>query len=398
MTDRPALLLYCQHSLGLGHLKRSWALADALSADFRIVLLSGGVPPRDLPPPARIEIVHLPPLAQNADGRLVALDDSMSVDEARRNRCGIILDTFRALRPAVVLIELFPFGRRKFAGELMPLLEDASSGPRPLVACSVRDILVGRGSGQQAHDDRARALVDAYFDAVFVHTDRQFAALDETFRPRQPLQTPVYYTGFVVSGAKPPVVAARDGVLVSGGGGRFAEPLFTTAIEAHAQLSGPTRLTIVAGPLCEDSTWHRLVALAGTRSNIRLQRTVLDLCGEMARSQLSISQCGYNTALDIIRARVPALVVPFADGGDSEQADRARRLEALHAVRTLPADRLSAPALAAAIAQMREFQPAPVSLALDGAGQTARFLKTLLRGRHEAQVTAPHEPRHEQLA
>jgi len=397
MTHRPAVLLYCQHSLGLGHLKRSWALADALSADFRVVLLSGGVPPRDLPAPALTEIVHLPPLAQNADGLLVVPDDSTSVDEARRDRCRIIFETFRAVRPAVLLIELFPFGRRKFANELMPLLEDASCG-RPLVACSVRDILVGRGSDQQAHDDQARALVDTYFDAVFVHTDRQFATLDETFHPRQPLQTPVYYTGFVVSDTKPPMVAARDGVLVSGGGGRFAEPLFTTAIEAHARLTGPTRLTIVAGPLCEDSTWHRLVALAGTRSNIRLQRTVLDLCGEMARSQLSISQCGYNTALDIIRARVPALVVPFADGGESEQADRARRLEALHAVRTLPADRLNAPALAAAIAEMREFQPAPVSLALDGAGRTTRFLKTLLSGRHEAKATAPHEPVHEQLA
>ena len=63
-----------------------------------------------------------------------------------------------------------------------------------------------------------------------------------------------------------------------------------------------------------------------------------DLSAEMAASRLSISQCGYNTALDIVRAGVPALVVPFADGGETEQTDRARRLEALGALRVLPAE------------------------------------------------------------
>ena len=42
---RPALLIYCQHSMGLGHLVRSWAIADALSATFRVVFVSGGEPP-----------------------------------------------------------------------------------------------------------------------------------------------------------------------------------------------------------------------------------------------------------------------------------------------------------------------------------------------------------------
>ena len=28
MNDRPAILFYCQHSLGMGHLVRSLALAD----------------------------------------------------------------------------------------------------------------------------------------------------------------------------------------------------------------------------------------------------------------------------------------------------------------------------------------------------------------------------------
>ena len=36
---RPALLFYCQHSVGLGHLMRSYALCDRLAERFRVVLL-----------------------------------------------------------------------------------------------------------------------------------------------------------------------------------------------------------------------------------------------------------------------------------------------------------------------------------------------------------------------
>ena len=48
-----------------------------------------------------------------------------------------------------------------------------------------------------------------------------------------------------------------------------------------------------------------------------------------AGARASISQCGYNTALDLLRTRVPALVVPYATPEEDEQTRRARRLEQL---------------------------------------------------------------------
>ena len=42
MAERPTLLFYCQHALGLGHLVRSLTLAGSLSERFNVVLLNGG--------------------------------------------------------------------------------------------------------------------------------------------------------------------------------------------------------------------------------------------------------------------------------------------------------------------------------------------------------------------
>jgi predicted glycosyltransferase len=328
-----------------------------------------------------LNIVALPPLTVSDDGRLASLDPRQSVETALDVRRDMMLRGLATERPAAIVVELFPFGRRKFERELLPLLEAARAGsPRPLVICSLRDILVERGDRQSEHDERACVIVDRYFDAVMVHADRAFARLDEFFRPLQPMRTPVHYTGFVAGPPTKRIGHEPNGILVSGGGGRFAGPLYLAAIDAHRRLAHATELTIVAGPLCDEPTWQRLVTASRSDPSIRIRRSVTDLSAQMAASRLSISQCGYNTALDIVRAGVPALVVPFADGGETEQTDRARRLEALGALRVLPADRLNALTLAGAIEETLAFEPAPLALDLDGANGTARLVRALVRG------------------
>ena len=203
MNDaRPPLLMYCQHSLGLGHLTRSLAIAGALSERFRPVLLSGGRIPARTPLPPGVEVVALPPVGLGQDGKLASRDGRRDVRRAMELRREMILGAYQRHRPRVVMIELFPFGRKKFADELVPLLELAHADrARPLVVCSVRDILVGR-SDQPEHDERASRLANRWFDAVLVHADPRFARLEESFRPRTPLEIPVRYTGFVVAGRR----------------------------------------------------------------------------------------------------------------------------------------------------------------------------------------------------
>jgi len=129
--SRPPLLFYCQHSVGLGHLIRSYALCRALSERFRVVLVSGGPPPDGIAPPSDVELVTLPPLGVGADGRFASHDRRFTVERAWEERRTRILAAFGEVRPAVVLVELFPFGRAKFAREIVPLLEAARSAGAP---------------------------------------------------------------------------------------------------------------------------------------------------------------------------------------------------------------------------------------------------------------------------
>jgi hypothetical protein len=198
------------------------------------------------------------------------------------------------------------------------------------VACSLRDILVDARPDQQHHDDRARWLTDRYFDAVLVHADPAFARLEDSFRPRRPLRTPVWHSGYVV-----PERAARRAVprgehlLVSAGGGIVGDTLFAprwlrgellarAAAAAHRRRPLPARAA-VAG-----------TAARRGRARRELVRHVPDMVAEMRRARASLSQCGYNTALDLVVAGVPALVVPYetaprTSSAAAPSAGRARR-------------------------------------------------------------------------
>jgi predicted glycosyltransferase len=384
---RPALLFYCQHSLGLGHAVRSFALAAALAERFRVVLACGGELPEGLTPPDELDVIELPALRASRDGELAAR--GADVGQARRRRRALLGGTFESLRPAAVVLELFPFGRRRFADELVPLLEDARTAtPRPLVVSSVRDLLVERGPDQPAHDTLSCVLANRYLNAILVHSDPRFARFGESFRPGIPLTVPVRHTGFVVreAGEPGPPPAREPRVLVSAGGGLVGAPLLRAAVEARPLLPADLRLEIVAGPFLPEAEWLDLRRAAHRTPDVELHRFVPDLGGRLRSVAASVSQCGYNTALDVLRAGVPALVVPFREGRENEQSRRATRLERHGAVRVLDPERLDASTLANEIRALLRFDPTPLVLDFDGAQASATHLSGLVQPAEAAAV------------
>ena len=183
--------------------------------------------------------------------------------------------------------------------------------------------------------------------------------------------------------AHPP---SGGGVVVSAGGGAYGAALMVAAVEAHRLELADAGIDVrlIAGPFLPESEWQLLRAAAQGRPGLEVRRSVPDLTTELGAAAASVSQCGYNTTLDLLRTGVPALVVPFAEGGEDEQTRRAERLARLGAVRVLEADRLDGRSLAAAVRRLLAFRPEPVALDLDGARTTA-----LLVGNLAARATAP---------
>ncbi len=389
MQKKPLLFLYCQHSLGMGHLHRSIEIARALVNKFRVVFINGGRIPEAIPRPEGIEFIDLPALGMNAKGGLITHAKNLDLNASKELRREIILEQFHRRQPDVLLVELFPFGRKKFAFELLPLLRLAKrSQPKPLVICDLRDILVNEREDQQHFDDRAGWLTKRYFDAVLIHADPEFSRLEESFHPRRPLATPVFYTGFVAADAEETTAyELNPGIVVSAGGGNVGSALFQAAVEAQPiiwrQYSIP--MSIVAGPFLPEIEWDLLQQRAQNVPGLTLHRSVPGLKCLLRHATVSVSQCGYNTTMDLLKTRVPALLVPYAKAGENEQTKRALKLEKMGMVRVLAETTLNADTLIREIDSLLLFKHATHAMLMDGANQSAKIILQLLAKSSEQQ-------------
>lgn len=376
----PRVFFYVQHLLGIGHLARASRIADALGGDgFEVTMITGGTPVTGFPGPG-IRHVALPPVVAGDAGFSGLRDtDGREVDEAfKQRRCELLLAAFRDCRPDIVMIEAFPFGRRQVRFELIPLLKEIHmQRPRPRVVCSLRDILQERA--KPGRDAESIALVRDYFDLVVVHGDPAFVRLEETFGPAKQISDKIAYSGLVAA-PPPALIADRFDVVVSAGGGAVGAGLVRAAAEAARRLPGSGAWCLIAGPNLPQSDFDALMTAAPP--NAAVVRFRKDFPALVANARLSVSQAGYNTVCDLLRARCRSLLVPFASGGETEQTVRADRLQQLGLAHVLPEASLSPDRLTDAVQRaLSADTPPTLMLGLDGAGGTARILRQLLSQR-----------------
>jgi predicted glycosyltransferase len=137
---------------------------------------------------------------------------------------------------------------------------------------------------------------------------------------------------------------------------------------------------VITGPRMARDLRDRIEAL-GAANGCRVVPFLADLPAWLHHAELAISQAGYNTVADLIAARCRSVLVPFADGGETEQTERAGRLDRRRiAIALTPAD-LSVDRLAAAIDAARALPPLPDDIALDGAYRTAEIVQDFIRRR-----------------
>lgn len=371
------VLFHVQHLLGIGHVRRAAAITRALvDAGCAVTVAQGGfpVPGTDW---GGAEVVPLPPVRSADTGFRTLLDaDNRPIDAGwKKRRTADLLALLARTRPDVVLVETYPFGRRAFAFELTPLLEIARrAAPRPLIACSVRDILVDKKDPAkvEAMADTARAL----FDLVLVHGDPAVIPFEASFPPAPRIADLIRYTGYVGarSRLKAPPGEGEDEVVVSVGGGAVGADLLRAALAARPLSTlRDARWRLLAGP---DLPAGQVVELtAAAPDGVIVEPARPDFPSLLSRCRLSVSQAGYNTVMDVMRAGCRAVFVPFAAAGETEQTRRAELLAARGHCLVVPEAGLTPDRLARAVdAAVAAPAPPHAALALDGAETTARLL------------------------
>ncbi|MEM9087695.1 MAG: glycosyltransferase [Cyanobacteria bacterium P01_F01_bin.53] len=382
------LMFYCQHILGMGHLIRSMEIVRGLRANFEVCFVNGGEIIKGFQPPEGVRIINLPAIKTDTEFReLQPVDPHLSLETTKEIRQHQLLAILENFQPDVLMIELFPFGRRRFSFELIPLIEAAKAGGVKIVS-SLRDIVVTK-SDQARHEAKIVRLINEHFDQLLIHGDPKLHPLEESFSRVTDLNCDVRYTGYVVQRLENNRMTIVDQIalakidpmiVVSVGGGRFGHDLLACVVATAEILERkiPHQIQMFTGPFMSGNKFWGLKAAARDRTNLHIHRYTPNLLAYMEKADLSISMSGYNTTMNILTTGVKAMMLPFIGNGDQEQTMRAQRLSQLGKARRLdPAD-LDPRRFATAVLEHLQHSPSQLELDFNGAGNTARFVNSLV--------------------
>ena len=373
------VFFYVQHLLGIGHQRRGATLTRAMrDAGLDVTYVSGGheVPNLEL---AGANFVQLPPVrAVDLYFKELVDENDRPIDDAwRENRRAALMAAYLNCQPDLIILELYPFGRRQMRFELLPLLDAARARARPpVVVSSVRDILVEPPKPERLVEMLER--IETYFDYVMVHGDEALVPFERTFPHAADIADKIIYTGYVMDqrGEAGGEGLGHGEVLVSAGGGAVGDKLLRTAMMARSltSLSSATWRVLV-GTKVPEAEFLALAKIA--EPGIIVERARGDFPGLLMNCALSISQGGYNTVMETLHAGCTALIVPYAGGLETEQTLRAGLLAERGLINVLGEADLTPENLAVSIdmAILRQGKRKAITISTDGAAESARLIK-----------------------
>jgi predicted glycosyltransferase len=381
------ILQYTQHVLGIGHLFRSLAIGAALAPDT-VHLVTGG-PEVALSLPDNVCHHPVPALKMDSSFQSVqTVDQDADLETIWLQREALLLALYDNLHPDVLLVEMFPFGRKRFARELLPLLAANRARVRPaLTLCSLRDILVEKDD-QERFERRVLQWLNAYFDGVLIHADPTLIRLDQTFARTADISCPLWYTGYVAQG--PTAVNKEQAraqlhldqtariILASAGSGTVGRELLTAIMEASILLhrSLPHQLLLFTGPHAGGDLRQELEQRRRNAPHIQLDDFTDRFPDHVLACDLSVSMAGYNTTMNLLACDARGLLYPFEQ--NREQRMRLAALAAAGYLDILESEDLVPQRLARCMEltlhrKMRPRQP----LLLQGAAESATIIRRL---------------------
>ena len=340
-TDRaPRVMLYSHDTFGLGHLRRSRALAGAITranpAASALILTGSPVAGR-FAFPRRVDHIRLPGVTKRSDGSYVAQTLGMDIEEITELRAALIETSARQYDPDILIVDKEPSG---FRGELLPTLDCLQAAGRARLVLGLRDVL--DDPALLAVEWARKGAIEAmrrYYDEIWVYGQRDFydpvAGLD--LGPE--VRARMHWTGYLRRELGPVESAPVENtpyILITPGGGGDGEFMVDLVLSAYER--DPTlapRAVIVYGPFLSGETRAdfeaRVARLDGRVTTVGFESQIEPL---FALAQGVVCMGGYNTFCEVLSFDQRAVIVPRTVPR-LEQWIRASRAEELGLVRML---------------------------------------------------------------
>lgn len=375
--------MYSHDSYGLGHLRRTLALAEsfvARSDGASVLILTGSTVSGTFRMSPGIDLIKLPSAVKVANGVYESSRMKVNFDSLKKLRSNLILSTAEAFDPDAFVVDKAPLGMKR---EVYPTLNFLRRRrPSTLTVLGLRDVMDEpwriRRNWREGGITQA---IEELYDTVLIYGPREvYDPLPEYGLSESTLKR-CHYVGYIGRGPTLEENAGRGFeagyVLVTAGGGADGFFLLENYLDSLRGHEPSFESIVVTGPLMDDDSRRKIEVLSrGLRVRVTEFRT--DMENLIRKAGAVVSMGGYNTTIELLAARKAALIVPRVEPR-LEQLIRAERLSKLGLIEMIHPEDLTPSRMREKVEALLARDPASfgrVSVDLSGARRAVETVRS----------------------
>jgi predicted glycosyltransferase len=353
------ILMYSHDTYGLGHIRRTMAIAAHLRGPHtNILILTGSPIAGRFTFPEQVDFIRIPGMIKKTNEEYLPLSIKINPSHALEIRKNIITAAAKTFRPDLFIVDKEPLGLKK---EILPTLRWLKRcGTDTRTILGLRDVMDDAESVRRDWTEKGiYGILDELYSEIWVYGNQDLYDPVAEYGISEQTAAKMVFTGYIPRKIpdKKAVQLVREEmgagngkrlVVVTTGGGGDGYAVMDTYLElmeGYAAKNGqiPFKSVLVTGPFMPLQKRKKLFKRARAL-NMRAFHFYRQMEKLLAAADLVVGMGGYNTVCETLSQGTATLLIP-RETPRKEQLIRAKALSSRHLMDYIPWQKLSAAAM-----------------------------------------------------
>lgn len=317
--------MYSHDTYGLGHIRRTMAIARQLrDPNTNVLILTGSPTVGRLSFPKYVDYVRMPGMIKKANNEYFPLTIRIDPQQAMEIRQSIIMATVQTFKPDLFIVDKEPQGLKK---EVLPSLGwIADNLPQTRTILGLRDIMDDASSVKADWEKKnIYATIKDLYSEVWVYGEKNIYDPVQEYDIPDEIRKKLHFTGYIPRVMPPQnepeklrlglnVMTNENLVTVTTGGGGDGFHVLDSYLKMLEKMKEEAVLpsfktVIVMGPFLS-STDKESVMDRADGLGISCYEFFPEMETLIAASDIVVCMGGYNTLCEVLSSRTLSLVIP----------------------------------------------------------------------------------------
>ena len=314
--------MYSHDTYGLGHIRRTMAIASQLrNPSTNILILTGSPIAGRFSFPEQVDFVRIPGMIKKTNEEYLPMSIKINAGHALDIRKKIITATVKAFQPHMFIVDKEPLGLKK---EILPTLKWLRKCcPNTRTVLGLRDIM---DDAETVKDNWKKKgiyqALDTYYSEIWTYGIQDYYDPIKEYGIPESISRKIQFTGYIPREIKSNKDGIRERkrhkirkadklVVVTTGGGGDGYPVmdaYLSMLEDQGSII-PYRSILITGPFMPKAQRKEIF-----RRSKKLKVKVFHFYRQMekilAAADLVISMGGYNTVCELMSQKTVSLLIP----------------------------------------------------------------------------------------